>query len=113
MKAWYCRNRDGQTDYSTIVFAESRGKAKAIAQYTDACEDTPFTEIECVRAKTMDKYYRGLSEMDWYNSQDRIALVKDAGFRCSYELSQIELECDDCPAKEWCERYEPPKEETE
>ncbi len=50
MKAWHCRSVDCQTDYATIVFAETRGKAKVIAQSTGACEDTPFTEIECVRA---------------------------------------------------------------
>ena len=113
MKAWYCRNRDYETDYATIVFAETRGKAKTIAQNTDACEDTPFLEIECTRAKAMDKHYRGLPELDWYNRKDRIALVKDGGFRCSYEISKTELECVDggyCPAMEWCERCEHPEE---
>lgn len=115
MKAWHCNSMDYQTDYSTIVFAETRGKAKVIAQSTDACEDTPFTEIRCLRAKELDKYYRGLPEMDWYNSQDRIALVKYGGFRCSYEIPPTELECIDggyCPAKEWCERHKALEEET-
>ena len=106
MKAWLCRVKGGE-DYATVVFAETRGKAIAIAQNTDACEDASFTEIECTRAKSMDKYYCGEGdgyEMDWDDPDDRIALVKDGGFRCSYELSAKDLNCDKCCAREWCDR---------
>ena len=52
----------------------------------------------------MDKYYKpDKSEMDWLDPEDRIALVKDAGFRCEY----VELEeCKQCPAREYCSEYE-------
>ena len=42
-------------------------------------------------------------EMDWENSKDRIALVKECGFRCEYAEPYL---CDDCPAKEFCSTYE-------
>lgn len=106
MKAWLCRVKGGD-DYATIVFAETRGKAIAIAQLTDACEDAAFTEIECTRARSMDKHYNGNGEgypMDWFDPDDRIALVKDGGFRCSFEISTSDLNCDKCCASEWCDR---------
>lgn len=107
MKAWFCRNRYACDDAAAVVFAETRGKAIAIAQMTDACEDAAFTEIECTRAPNMDKYFCGDSDgyaMDWFDPEDRIALVKDGGFHCSYEIPQGDLKCDNCPAKEWCDR---------
>lgn len=106
MKAYLCRVRGGD-DAAAIVFAETRGKAIAIAQNTDACEDAAFTEIECTRAKSMDKHYNGNGEgypMDWFDPDDRIALVKDGGFHCSYEMPAADLRCDKCQAKEWCDR---------
>lgn len=92
--------------FSTVVFADSRGKAKAAAQYTDVCEDLEFTEIRAVRKPALDKYYRGQREMDWYNAEDRIALVKDGNFSCSYEIPNYDLHCEICPAKKWCDRYQ-------
>ena len=43
--------------------------------------------------------------MDWYNDEDRIAMVKD-GMYCSYEVDLLPGECMACPAHKWCERYE-------
>lgn len=105
MKAWFCRDEKSECDFATVVFAETRGKAMVVAMGTDACENASFTDIECRRCPQADKAYRGLSELDWYNSQDRIVLVRDCNFCCSFELSQADLNCDDCPAKEWCSRY--------
>ena len=53
--------------------------------------------------KELDKYYRGLDEMDWDNDEDRIAMVKDGNFNCSYEFEPDD--CETCPAKQWCDRY--------
>lgn len=97
--------------YATIVFAETRGKAIALAQHTDACEDAEFTRITARRVPQMDKYYRGRSEMDWLNAGDRIAMCKDAGFACSSEV--WEPECEMCSAKDCCHRYQDRQEEAE
>lgn len=101
-KAYCARSKWG--DCSTVVFAESRGKAKSIAMSTEACEDVDFVNIQVHRLPQMDKYYKpDKSEMDWLDPEDRIALVKDAGFRCEY----VELEeCKQCPAREYCDERE-------
>lgn len=102
-KAYCARSKYGDC-CSTVVFAESRGKAKSIAMSTEACEDVDFINLEVYRLPQMDKYYKpDKSEMDWLDPEDRIALVKDAGFRCEY----VELEeCKQCPAREYCSEYE-------
>jgi hypothetical protein len=101
MKAWLAREKDGFC--ATVVFAETRGKARALARCTDACEDSDFCDIEVHRLPKMDKYYKdGKTEMDWYNRKDRIALVKECGFQCA----EIEYaDCDECSAKEFCDFY--------
>lgn len=66
MKAYEARNKWGYRDYATVVFAESAGKARAIALYTEACEGSDFTDIEVFRVPQLDKYYKpGKQEMDW------------------------------------------------
>ena len=104
MKAWLVREKDEFC--ATVVFAETRGKAKVMAMHTETCEDADFLDIEVSRLPQMDKYYvEGKKEMDWFNSKDRIALVKDCNFRCSDEAFEIE-DCEYCPAKEYCEYYQ-------
>ena len=67
MKAWLARDKDEFC--ATVVFAETRGKAKVIAMHTKTCEDTDFIYIEVRREPQMDKYYtEGQKEMDWFNS---------------------------------------------
>lgn len=109
MKAYHARQKD--VFCATVVFAETRGKAKSAAMLTDCCGDADFLDIEVYRLPHMDKYYKpGKIEMDWFDPQDRIALVKDAGFYCEY----IELpECKECPAQEYCEQYQEYKKEAE
>lgn len=103
MKAWLVREKDEFA--ATVVFAETRGKAKALARATDACEDVDFVRIEVRRIKEADKYYRhGKTELDWNNPADRVALVKDCGFYCDYDAFVLN-ECAVCPAKEWCNEY--------
>lgn len=104
MKAYIISDLKGYCEYSTIVFAESRGKAKVIAIHTDSFEDYEFTEISARRVPKLDKHYRGLAEMDWEDSGDRIAMVKEAGFSCSPEYWK--KDCKRCSAKQWCDRYE-------
>ena len=105
MKAYIIHDLKGYADYSTVVFAETSGKAKATAITTDAFDDYEFTEISARRVPALDKYYRGECEMDWYNTEDRIALVKDGGFSCDPECWEEE-DCEKCPAKQWCDRNE-------
>lgn len=103
MKAGLATNPDEPC--STVVFSETRGKARARAMHTDACEDVDFCRIEVRRKPQLDKYYvEGKTEMDWYNSKDRVALVKECGFRCSYETLEY-IDCSDCPAKQYCDAY--------
>lgn len=103
MKAWMVREK--YEFRTTVVFAETRGKARALAQSTETCEDADFCDIEVHRARQMDKYYTdGKKEMDWFNSKDRIALVKDCGFVCDRDYWEIE-DCENCPAKEYCDEY--------
>lgn len=108
MKAWLVRKKDEFC--ATVVFAETRGKARALAMHTETCEDADFCDIEVNRKPQMDKYYvEGKKEMDWFNSEDRIALVKDCGFRCDEDYWEPE-DCEPCPAKQYCDTYKKYKE---
>ena len=101
MKAWLVREKDEFC--ATVVFAETRGKAKVLAKYTDACEDCAFVDIEVRRVPQVDKYYEdGKTELDWCNPQDRLILVKELDFSCE----SVEMEkCEECSAKEYCISY--------
>ena len=106
MKAWLVREKDEFG--ATVVFAETRGKVRALARRNDACEDVDFCDIEVRRKPQLDKYYsEGKREMDWYDDKDRIALVKECSFYCEYIDIGV---CEDCPAKEYCDGYEAEKE---
>ena len=111
MKAWLVREKDEFC--ATVVFAETRGKARAVALSTDCCEDAKFTDIEVSRMPQADKCYKeGKREMDWDNPQDRIVLVKDCSFHCSKDIFDIE-DCEICPAKEYCDYYQDKRSDTE
>lgn len=100
MKAWKAEDkRDGF--YSTVVFAETRGQAKSAAKATDCCEDADWTDIRVTRAPELDGEYRGHTEMEWYDDQDRIALIKN-GWHCE----EVWLdECETCVGRDECETY--------
>lgn len=99
MKAWIVNEK--YETASAVVFAETRGKAKALALCTSSCEDANFCDIEVSRAPEMDKYYaEGKTEMDWSDPKDRIALVKECGFYCEEPIAEC---CKSCPAKEFCD----------
>lgn len=103
MKAWLVREKDEFC--ATVVFAETRGKAKALALHTETCEDADFIYIEVHRVKEADKYYQpGKTELCWFNAEDRIAMVKDCGFTCDPDAHCAE-ECANCPAKEFCDDF--------
>ena len=106
MKAYFVSDTESYEDYCTVVFAETRGKAKVEALGTDACEDAEYMNIRALRIPELDSFYRGLPEMDWFNEQDQIGMVRYANMYCTYEMSISECECEKCKAKEWCCRYE-------
>ena len=104
MKAWRVGSKYVQ--WSTVVFAETRGKARALALTTDACEDADFCDIEVYRMPQADKCYTdGKVEMDWYNPKDRLVLVRDCGYTCDYDAFGLEY-CADCSGKGYCDQYQ-------
>lgn len=101
MKAWLVGTKT--SDYCTVVFAETRGKAKDLARRTDACDGARYLDITARRATEIEKYYKeGKVEMDWSNPEDRAALVKELGFVC---LDADEEDCRDCLAKQYCAAF--------
>lgn len=102
MKAYGAQNE--YTGFGTVVFAETRGKAISAFLRTDAFEDCDFIEIRPYRVPELDNAYRGYEELDWFNSQDRMALVK-IGWSCADDAFDPD-DCVKCPAKDYCDRYE-------
>lgn len=110
MKAWLVREKGEYC--ATVVFAETRGKAKVLASQTEDCDGVNFLDIEVRRMKEADKYYQdGKTELDWFNDSDRIALVKECGFTCDWDIIEMK-ECVDCAAKEYCDQYKDLMQET-
>ena len=100
MKAWLVREKDELC--AEVIFAETRGKARALAKYTAACEDVDFINIEVHRQPQCDEYYKeGKFGLDWENPQDRIVLVKECGFWCEHDE-----DCEKCSAKQYCDKYD-------
>lgn len=103
MKAWLVREKDEFA--ATVVFAETRGKARSLATHTDVCEDVDYIRIEVSRMPEADKFYRdGKRELDWNDPADRIVLVKECGFFCNPDYFDWE-DCAVCSAREYCDRY--------
>lgn len=115
LKAYSVSDANGDTGFEYIIFAESRGKAiyYALHNCDGAFDWYGWTEMSAIRRPALDKYYRGETQMDWDNMNDRVAMVKDAGFRCYYEIDVTLSECEECPAHQWCDRYEGLREEAE
>ena len=84
---------------TTVVFANNRNEAKKIAFHTETCEDSSWLDIRVSRYPEMDEHYRGLKEIDWYNAEDRRALVS-LGWHCYDAESR---ECKACPAQDICD----------
>lgn len=97
MKAWIVDNKEG--DSSTVVFAKTRGKARAVAVGANGCEDMEFIEIKPRRFPEADKMYRGKCEMDWNDPDDRRFLCEHGWYCFDYDYK----ECLKCPAADVCE----------
>ena len=100
VKAYRAYEKDN--DFSTIVFADNATKAKLIAQACDCCEDARYIDIRVQRVPKADKLYNGRAEVDWYDPETRVTLVRDFEWSC-FEPS---WECNDCPAKPYCRWHE-------
>lgn len=101
LKAYHVENEDDYEWCSTVVFAETRGQAKVLAQSTNACEDADFIRIRAIRLPEFDKEYRGHSEMDWNDEEDRRALARH-GWHC---LGVDRKMCATCFVKDDCQDY--------
>ena len=101
MKAYQAWDTRSVEECSTVVFAETAQAAKVIAFHTETCEDADFINVRVRRLPQMDGRDRGRSEVDWYDMEDRKALVS-LGWMC-LETSE---ECDACPLKMICGQWE-------
>ena len=99
-KAFIASQKDG--DCSTIVFAENTTQAKLAAMACDCCEDAMYTDIRVRRLPEADALYKGTVEINWYDQETRVALVRDFGWSC-WETS---WDCDTCEAKPYCHWHE-------
>ena len=102
MKAYKAWDERAFDPCSTIVFAESIKEAKKIAMATDTCEEANFIDIRVKRYKEADCLSKDSSEINWYDKETRIALVRDFGWRC-YDTS---WECESCEARQYCSWFE-------
>ena len=101
MKVWIVREKDQLA--MDVVFAETRGKAKSMARYTDACCDCDFIDIRVKRFPEADSRYNGKADrMYWDKPSDRLFLVKEAGFYCEEPEDKL---CIKCRAKDFCSYY--------
>lgn len=87
-----------QRDGATVVFAKSRNEAKMVALGCDCCEGAQYIDISAKRMKALDSLYKGAPEIDWYDPETRLILVRDYGWSCI----EPSWECDVCDAKEHC-----------
>ena len=100
IKAYHACEKD--SDFSTIVFAENINQAKVIAKGSECCEDARYIDIRVNRFPQADKLYKGLPEIDWYDFETRVLLVRDFGWSCL----EPSWECENCPAKTYCNWHE-------
>ena len=106
-KAWsFYESIEGITE---VVFADTRGKARMYLSELDTFDNYRYIEINPRREKALDYLnHENGYVMDLNKEEDRIAMVKDIGFYCSFPDKE---ECKECCAREWCSEYECLKEE--
>lgn len=102
MKAYRAWDNGSYEAYTTIVFAENASEAKKIASSTQACECAKWIDIRVKRELQADGLYKGRPEVDWYDDETRLVLVKDFWWSC-FEPSS---ECGSCVAREYCRYWE-------
>lgn len=102
MKAYIAWDSKAIEEYHTIVFAENSKEAKKIAFSCDVCENADYIQVRVKRLPGADKLYKGCSEIDWWDNETRLALVKDFSWACE----DTSYECDTCVAKKYCRHWE-------
>ena len=102
MKAWIVDDKDYYNG-SVILFAETRGKALAYAVNMDEFDGAEWIDLRARRFKGFDKYYKGYTELDWYDDEIRLTLVKDFGWACEEADS---IWCEECVAKQYCGEWQ-------
>lgn len=103
IKAFKCR--ESSMGYSTVIFAETAGKARYIAVKSDTLgEDMEFKDIDVRRIPALDRCYKGRSEMDWFDPEDRLAMVKEADYVCDKDGFDPD-ECARCSAQKYCSMW--------
>ena len=80
MKAWIVSDRKRESRIYAVVFAETAGKVLRCTHLRlKEWIDLDFTGLRVTRCKALDEYYRGEPEMDWFNMDDREAMIKPVG----------------------------------
>lgn len=103
MKAYKAWDNAAFECYETIVFAENAQQAKKNAFSCELFETSEYIDVRVKRLPEADKLYKGQVEIDWWDNETRMVLVKELGWAC-LETSN---ECDIfCPAKEYCRHWE-------
>lgn len=102
MKAYIAWDNASVETHSTIVFAVNSKEAKKIAFCCDVCEDADYIQVRVKRLPEADKLYKGKDEVDWWDMETRLALVKDFSWTCE----DTSYDCDTCTAKKYCSHWE-------
>ena len=108
LKAYEAWDERSLEPVETVVFAKNVREAKKIAFGTVVCENADYINVRVRRFPQMDDHYRGKTEIDWHDMEDRKALVR-LGWIC-LETSD---ECDTCPARTLCRQWEDEDNETD
>ena len=86
---------------SVVVFAETAGQAKNLGRDFLDCDF--FVDVRVIRVKELDGAYSGHCALDWYQPDDRRALVS-VGWTCDPYLFD-EANCSECNCTDICEAY--------
>lgn len=100
MKAYRAWDAGDEDNCATVVSAETARQAKVVALGTDTCADADYINVRVQRFPQLDAHYRGRSEIDWSDPEDRKTLV-ELGWSCL----DTSWECDACELKDICNHW--------
>lgn len=102
MKAYTAWDNASVESYSTIVFAENSREAKKVAFACDICDGSDYIQVRVKRLPGADKLYKGHPEIDWWDEETRLALVREFSWACE----DTSCECETCSSKKYCSHWE-------
>lgn len=102
MKAYLAWDNMDIDRVQTIVFAENEKDAKKIAFRSNVFEYADYIQVRVNRYPKADNLYKGRPEIDWYDDETRLYLVKC----CFWQCLDTSYECDTCVAKKYCGHWE-------